>query len=154
MREYLRVMALAAALVCVCASVPAARAAPAEQGRFSMLPVEDGILRLDTFTGAMALCQRRDGAWTCKSVEEKDATRSGELDRLLRENERLRAENRRLRSRLDGFSPDERGEEEAQPDLPSEEEIDRMMSLVERFLRRFKEMIDSLEQPDERETSL
>lgn len=131
-------------------------AAPAEKGRFSMMPTEDGVLRLDTVTGAMSLCHRADGKWSCKAIEDDYAAQCEELDRLARENEQLRAENRRLREAAPEMMPDipDEPEERRRLDLPSDEEVDKMLGFLERFLRRFKDMMDRLEDGDDRKVSI
>lgn len=43
-------------------------------GRYAIQPSVDGFIRLDTETGAMAHCTRRDGVWRCETLaEEKGA---------------------------------------------------------------------------------
>jgi hypothetical protein len=34
-------------------------------GRYSVLPSSDGFIRIDTATGAVSHCGKRDGAWYC-----------------------------------------------------------------------------------------
>src|SRR5258708_33988948 len=60
-------------LALACASAPAAfaetppsKSAPeSENGRYSMSPVADGVLRLDTRTGQVSLCRQKSDSWIC-----------------------------------------------------------------------------------------
>ena len=43
-------------------------------GRYAVQPSDDGFIRLDTQTGAVSHCGRREGVWFCeKLVEDKTA---------------------------------------------------------------------------------
>ena len=140
-----------------------AQSFPEEDSRYSMTPVEDGFLRLDTRTGAMSLCQREEGAWVCKQIADDAPAPSADMSDAAREIEALREENRRLRLQpgQGKRSSDRLGEapyagppysdspprtpERERSQLPSEEEVDRMMDLMERFIERFKGIIERLE---------
>ena len=41
------------------------------QGRYTMSPVDNGFVRLDTETGAMSLCGRRDAKWVCEPMDDE-----------------------------------------------------------------------------------
>jgi len=50
-------------------------------GRYAVQPSDDGFVRLDTQTGAVSHCGRRDGVWFCeKLIEDQTA-----LDRRIAE---------------------------------------------------------------------
>ena len=52
-------------------------------GRYRMTPAEGGaFLRLDTQTGAMSVCQRKDGRWACEAVPDERRALETEIDRL------------------------------------------------------------------------
>src|SRR5689334_6428972 len=57
-----------------------------ENGRYSFSPVTDGMLRLDTRTGAVSICTRKDAVWSCTSVPDERAALDNEIARLQREN--------------------------------------------------------------------
>jgi hypothetical protein len=97
--------------------------ATAENGRYSMTPVQDGFLRLDTRTGAVALCRLVSGAPECRLAADERAALESEIGRL-------EAENRDLRLKAPGPSA-------AAPlsGLPSEQDMDRALSFAERFMR-------------------
>lgn len=86
----LATLALAAALM---ASPDAhAQAAPdTDNGRFTLSPVPDGFLRLDTRTGAVSTCTNK-GGWTCRLVPDERAALDNEIGRLQADNKRLKDE--------------------------------------------------------------
>jgi hypothetical protein len=142
-------------------------AAPGQPGRYEMSRVSDGILRLDTATGAVSVCRREEEEWTCKPIGDP------QLD-LQREVERLRKENDALRSALESAAevpapplPPEATDKkqdrlvpEAKPEMPGEETIDQMMAVLEKMMRRFRDMVESYEhrkdapEPPEQERKL
>ncbi len=84
-----------AALGCLTLSMAAANAeTPSDRdGRYTMSPVEGGVLRLDRNTGAMALCTRKSDTLICEPVEDRAADITGQLTKL-------EAENRALKDRI------------------------------------------------------
>ena len=101
-----------------------------DPGRFSMTPTPNGILRLDRQTGVVSRCETQAGTFRCSVVPDERTALQDEIDRLTRENAALRA-------RLD--APDT--SPKASPGLPSDAELDRALSLMERALRRFKDIM-------------
>lgn len=74
------------------AAVPAsAQPAPpdTDNGRYTLSPVADGFLRLDTRTGAVSTCTSK-GGWVCRVVPDERAALDTEIGRLQTENARLR----------------------------------------------------------------
>jgi hypothetical protein len=99
--------------------------ATTENGRYSMTPVQDGFLRLDTRTGAVAMCRLVNGAPECRLAAEERAAMESEIGRLQAENKQLRLK-----------APP--GPSAAAPpsNLPSEQDMDKALSFAERFMRR------------------
>lgn len=117
---------LLTALVLVMANAAIAEPADpqtAENGRYSMTPVQDGFLRLDTRTGAVAMCRVVNGAPECRLAADERAALDNEIGRL-------QAENRDLRAKAAGARA-------ANPpsNLPSDQDMDRALSFAERFMR-------------------
>ena len=136
-----------AALLVIPALAPAVLAAPPAEaersGRFVMQPVEGGVLRMDSETGAMSLCVKRAAGLTCEPVEDK-AGGQRDADRLATENRELKAEIRRLEDMLGlGDKPVEKPVRKFE--LPSEQDVDKAMSYVERMIRKFREKLKDLE---------
>lgn len=84
-------MAVVAA-VCVGIAAPA-RAQSAsldtDNGRYTLSPVTDGFLRLDTRTGAVSTCTSK-GGWVCRVVPDERAALDTEIGRLQSENAKLK----------------------------------------------------------------
>lgn len=145
-RFLLPVVALAlAALLPAIASAQTAPAPTEKPGRFTMQPVDGGFLRLDTETGAMSLCMKRGTGIACEPVEDQRASQ-GELERLAKENKALKEDLKRLEELVtaDGGRRPARGQKF---ELPTEEDVDKAMSYVERMLKKFREKMRDFEQP-------
>ena len=85
------VVALAAVALCTTAAGAAlAQSAPdTDNGRYTLSPVADGFLRLDTRTGAVSTCTSK-GGWTCRLVPDERAALDTEIGRLQKENLKLK----------------------------------------------------------------
>lgn len=97
----------------------------AESERFAITPIDGGYLRLDRETGALAYCTVKDGVAACRLAAEERAALEAEIDRLRKENERLKT-----RAEAPPASP---------PGVrrsPGDEEFERALTFTERFLRR------------------
>jgi hypothetical protein len=129
-------------LVLACAWAPVALAqtpptAPeSENGRYSMRPVADGVLRLDTRTGQVSLCRQRGDSWICEATADDRAAYEKEIARLQAKVAGLEAEL--------GRRP---GSGELK--LPSDAEVDRVMKFFESVFRRFIGMIEGLQRENE-----
>jgi hypothetical protein len=154
----IRTAALAGALA---ALATGAAAGAEEPRRFTMSPSEGGFVRLDTVTGEVSFCSRKGGEWACETMADQGRDVRRDNDRLVEENRQLRAENRRLEETL-GLGeprPGEKGEGERRAErpgprfeLPSEADIDRAMSYVQRMLRKFRDKLKELEGPERQGT--
>lgn len=140
---------------------------PSESARFTMQPVEGGLMKLDTTTGAMSFCAAKAGAWVCEAVPEDRAALETEISRLQRRIAEL--EKGRAGTGTGGTGggvPDIMAPPsvEAPKDTPlgppdaakpapkSEQELseearkrlDQAMDMVEQVFRRFFDMVDRL----------
>lgn len=127
----------------------AGAASQERQGRYVMSPAENGFIRLDTETGAMSFCGRRDDKLVCEPMED-------EAKALREEVERLRAQVRRLEEQaaLAGRSPGEppSGERPGRKlELPSEEEVDKALDYMESIFRKFRDRIRQFEQEERKD---
>lgn len=122
-------------------------------GRYTMHQTDDGMLRLDTHTGAVSLCSKIQDSWACKPMADENAS-TKEIDRLRNENSRLRAEVDRLDKML-GLGGSRPGTEADPPRpgsqqhsfrLPSEKEVDQALNYFERMLKKFQDRLKKLEQ--------
>jgi len=99
---------------------PPVRAQQAATDRYAMTPADGGFLRLDKETGAVAFCTVEKGETAvCRLAADERAALESEIARLRRENAELRG----LAS--EGVTP------------PANRELDRVLTLTEKFVRRF-----------------
>ena len=132
----------------VAAFAPAARAQTtpdSENGRYSFSSVPDGMLRLDTRTGAVSLCAKQATGWACNAVPDERAALENEIARLQRENGALKKDMLARGLPLPGGvasgpAPNQR-ELNLKVPLPSDAEIDRVMSAFEKMWRRLVDMM-------------
>ena len=119
----------------------------AENGRFTMSPTKDGFVRLDTQTGTVSLCNRVDGQWSCGAISKDQGDLESELARLRTENNSLR---RRLAAQGrsgsgSGIAP---GTGSGKLELPSDEDVDKVLSFFERTMRRLKKMMKEMKEKE------
>jgi hypothetical protein len=148
-------------------AAPAAAQSPAappdlpgtDAGRFSFSPVEGGVMRLDSRTGAVSRCAQRPSGWACEAVPDDRAALEAEIARLTADNQRLSGRVAELEKRIENSRagpppvpptdvPNPAHPPQATPDLPSDAEVDRVMTFVEKVFRRFMEMVQTL-RPDQ-----
>lgn len=113
-------------------------------GRYVMSPADGGVVRLDTLTGAMALCANKDGSWSCRDIAESSDTVRKRLEALERENQSLKDEVRRLESTA--VTPPEDGPKSFA--MPDEKDVDKAFDYVESMIRKFRDRIKKLEEQD------
>jgi hypothetical protein len=138
-----------------------------ENGRYALSPIADGVIKLDTRTGAVSTCNNAGAGWACYTVPDERKALDEEIGRLQAENERSRAELDRLRVELAARAPASEGKtDEALPKsdslkkpepkvaeggrrieipLPSDRDMDRVMSFLEQAWRRLVEMANRVQ---------
>ena len=139
--------------VALCGLVGAAPDGEERSGRYVMTPVEGGFLRMDTQTGAVSQCQRLSGIWKCEAVPDDRRAADSEVERLSAENRELRSTVKRLEDllALPGEGQDRRAERGGpKMQLPSEEDVDKAMTYIQRMMRKFKEKLREMEDDKDR----
>jgi hypothetical protein len=126
-----------------------------ENGRYTFSPVPDGVLRLDTRTGAVTTCADKGQGWACYAIPDERAALDAEIGRLQIDNDRLKAElaqrepaaSGKIEGSLpksDSLRPPEitskDGERKLEIPLPSDRDVDRAMTFLERVWRRLIEI--------------
>jgi hypothetical protein len=132
-----------AALAAVALVFPIVLAAPAYaqeavNGRYVMTPTAEGFLKLDSRTGEVSDCRRSEAGFRCMVTPDERGALQAEIDRLAKENAGLRQSL--ASAGLSPPGPDASTAAPAPPSSksgPSDEEFDRAMTLMERFMRRF-----------------
>jgi hypothetical protein len=118
------------------------------KGRFSMTPVEGGFIRLDTETGAVAMCAHKADTWACEPVNDRTIADDAKA--------KLEAENKALKDRLKSLEdqaasgkPPSDGPSGEPPGgiskLPTEEEVDKALDYVERMFKKFRDRAKKFE---------
>jgi hypothetical protein len=166
---------LAGAVAAALGGVAAYAQAPAnDDPRYQFNQVDDGYLRLDLRTGEVSLCKARAVGWSCLTVADERAALDSEIARLQGENATLKKAmlDRGLplpSGVLAQAEPQPALPQAAAPPavtppvtppaapppaarddgptlrMPSDADIDRMMSTVERVWRRLLEMMGNLQ---------
>jgi hypothetical protein len=122
-----------------------------ENGRYTLSPVKDGVVRLDTRTGTVSTCADNGTGWACRMVPDERAALDAEIGRLQRENESLKTQLAARDTTASGKTaealpkPKSDGERKIEIPLPSDRDMDRMMSTVENAWRRLVEMAGRLQ---------
>src|SRR6476661_6494694 len=138
-----------------------AGAAPdTENGRYALSPIADGVLRLDTRTGAVSTCSNSPSGWACYAVPDERAALDAEIGRLQAENEKLKTElaarEPTVGGKIDEPLPKADSLKKPEPKvaeserkieipLPSDRDMDRVMSFVEQAWRRLVEMANRMQ---------
>jgi hypothetical protein len=136
----------------------AADSAPdTENGRYTLSQTADGLIRLDTRTGTVSTCSNNGNGWACYAVPDERKALDEELGRLQAENDKLKAQ---LAAREPGSSdksaealpqpdkqatPKAEGERKIEIPLPSDADMDRVMSFLERAWRRLIDMASRMQ---------
>ena len=138
-----------------------------ENGRYTLSPVPDGVIRLDTRTGAVSTCSNAGAGWACYAVPDERAALDAEIGRLQAENQASRTELEKLKAEMAARDPSVSGKiDEPLPKtdslrkpepkaaeggrkieipLPSDRDMDRVMSFLEQAWRRLVEMASRMQ---------
>ena len=116
-----------------------------EGGRYSFSQVSDGMLRLDTRTGQVSICAKKDAGWACNTVPDERMALENEIARLQRENGALKKEmlarGLPLPAGVASSPSANQRELNLKVPMPSDAEIDRVMSAFEKMWRRLVDMM-------------
>ncbi len=138
-----------------------------DKGRYTMSTTPDGVIRLDTRTGAVSTCNNSAGSgWACYAVPDERAAMDAEIGRLQAENEKLKAQlasrDHSISGKIDEPLPKDQalpksdqlkkaeprigepksadGSRKLEIPLPSDQDMERMMSFLEQAWRRLIDM--------------
>jgi hypothetical protein len=166
--QFVLVVSIAAVSILGAAGSAIAQSMPdSENGRYALSAIPDGVVRLDTRTGEVSTCSNSGAGWACYTAPDERAALDAEIGRLQAENEKSRAELGKLKAELAARAPAAEGKiDEAWPKsdslkkpepkvadgerkieipLPSERDMDRVMSFLEQAWRRLVEMANRVQ---------
>ena len=148
----------ALALAVAATGIATAQSMPdSENGRYALSRTPDGVLRLDTRTGTVSTCNNSGMGWACYTIPDERAALDAEIGRLQSEVDKLKAqlasrEPAKTEEALPKSDPLKKAEPKAaeggrkiEIPLPSDQDIDRVMSLLERAWQRLIEMADRVQ---------
>jgi hypothetical protein len=152
---------MAVAMICIggIGGVAAQTVPDSENGRYTLSPLTDGVIRLDTRTGAVSTCTDTGTGWACYATPDERAALDAEIGRLQADNEKLKAKLAALEPtatgksdeslpKADSLKPEPKvaeGERKIEIPLPSDRDMDRMMSFLEQAWRRLVEMANRMQ---------
>jgi hypothetical protein len=124
-----------------------------ENGRYTFTPSADGMVRLDTRTGTVSNCSNSSAGWACYAVPDERKALDEEIGRLQAENDKLKMQ---LAAREPAKNDNKGADKQAAPDvadgqrkieipLPSDQDMDRVMSFVQRAWKRLLEMANQVQ---------
>jgi flagellar motility protein MotE (MotC chaperone) len=103
--------------------------------RYRLEKSADGFVRMDTQTGAMSICEEKASQLVCRMAADERSAVQDDIERLQTQvatlNERVAKLENSLSARLESS-------------LPSEEDFNKTMGYMERFLRGFMGIVKDM----------
>jgi hypothetical protein len=131
-----------------------------ENGRYSLQPSGDGVIRLDTRTGAVSYCSNSPSGWACYMAPDERKAMDEEVGRLQAENEKMKAQLASANAgKTDEAMPKSDKQDAPKQDnpkaaeggrrieipLPSDADMDRVISFLERAWQRLVDMANRMQ---------
>jgi hypothetical protein len=156
-------IAVAICMLVLASGAAAAQALPdSDNGRFTFSPVADGVIRLDTRTGAVSTCADKGNGWACYAVPDERAALDTEIGRLQTDNDALKAQLAQRDAAVPGKIGDALPKQDAlkpkiadgsrkieipkiEIPLPSDRDMDRLMTVVENAWRRLVDIANRVQ---------
>lgn len=108
-----------------------------DDDRYVLEKTDAGFVRMDRRTGKMSICEERTGQLVCKVAADERAAIDDEIERL---HETVSKLEERVAA-LESASPAVK-----LPQLPTEQEFEQTLGFMERFVRRFVDVMKNLDQ--------
>lgn len=114
-----------------------------DDARYQMEKTADGYVRLDKQTGDMSICKEQAGQMICRAAADDRASLADEIGRI----------DGRLASIEDKLAKMEKSGLSSGNEMPTEEEFEKTMGYMEKFFRRFMDVVKDLnEEPQPNKT--
>jgi hypothetical protein len=113
--------------------------APPDAARYRLAPSDSGFTRLDTATGAITRCEKRDGAWACRTLADAPSEMAARLDALSARMDAIAGEVAGLKARLAALQFAPPAAAKAEPEAPG---------LTERLVDRLRQFVRTLKHGD------
>lgn len=107
--------------------------------RYRLEKTDNGFVRMDSQTGAMSTCQEKDGQLVCRMAADERTAFQDEIDRLEGQVKSLDERVTKLENSLS---------QRLESSLPSEEDFNKTMNYMERFLRGFMGIVKDMDKDD------
>ena len=158
--QFRTIMAVATVIGLGAGGVDAESLPDTENGRYTLSPAADGMIRLDTRTGVVSNCTNSGAGWACHAVPDERAALDTEIGRLQAENDRLKLQlaerdpagakkTEEALPKSDSLKKADpkvaEGDRKLEIPLPSDQDMDRMMSFFERAWRRLIDMANRVQ---------
>ena len=129
--------------LCLTAASFCSTAIAQESQRFQMERTDGGFMVMDTHTGTTSFCRESGDRFVCGATSEEKSTESDVAS--------LRKKITELEARIEAL---ESGDGSAALDLPSETEFEQTLNFMERFFRRFVDIVKGLESEETQQEQL
>ena len=145
-----RAALIALAGLCALSAAEAQSTLPdAENGRYSFREIGGELLRLDGRTGQLSTCNKRAVGWACQIAPDERTVFENEISRLQGENAELKKNSVAALPAPEATRPKP---EEPALKLPSDAELDRVMSFFEKVWRRLIDMVSNMQREAEKKS--
>jgi flagellar motility protein MotE (MotC chaperone) len=107
--------------------------------RYRLEKSNDGFVRMDTQTGAMSICEEKGAQLVCRAAADERTAFQEEIERL---QDQVKALDERVSKLENSLAA------KLESSLPSEEEFNRTIGYMERFLRSFMDIVRDMSKED------
>lgn len=104
-----------------------------DDARYALEKSANGYVRMDKQTGEMSLCEERDGQLVCKLAADERSAFEGDVDRL-------QGSVEALEKRIAALEADKKSY------LPTDQDVDKSIDTMQRFLRGFFDIVKEFDQ--------
>lgn len=147
-------LAAMTALLAGCGMASAESLPDTENGRYALQPSGNGVIRLDTRTGALSTCTDSPSGWACYMAPDERKAMDQEIGRLQSENAKLKAQLAAVNAgKTDEALPKSdkdaprtaESERKIEIPLPSDQDVDRVISFLQHAWQRLVDMANRMQ---------